>query len=756
MSVEPGQSVPSPAAPPVLRDAERLDEVRAPEVARDLGLLPREYAAVRAGLGRVPGRSELTLFAGMWSEHCSYKSTRPWLSGLPREGAGLLAGPGSHAGTVDVGEGWAVAFKIESHNHPSAVEPYQGAATGVGGILRDVVAQGARPVAVMDSLCFGDLDDPRTRFLESGVVSGIAGYGNAYGVPNVGGMTQYDPRYTGNPLVNALAAGLLRHDALRDARAAGVGNGLLYVGATTGRDGILGAAFASEELGAENTSRRSHVQVGDPFMGKKLMEACLAFDARLGMVAGQDMGACGISCAVTEMAAAGGTGVEVELERVPRREDDMLPHELLLSESQERFLYVVRQDLEAEAVRHFATYGVHAAIVGRLVAGDRVRVTWHGETVVDVPAGLVAGGCPPTAWPVAEALPPSRPYPSFPPVHDLRRTLLDLLSMPGIADTEPLWSRYDQTVGNRTVRGPGQAEAAVLKLPASRRGFALVITGRGDVCGVDPYQGARAAVADGLRRLACAGARLVAITDGINHGSPRDPVENLRLAETLRGLGDALRDLGIPVTGGNVSLYNESPLGAIPPTPMVGSLGLVEDVARVPRRALRAGDRLVLLGRLSDRPTVSCFGRLTTGSDAGESVEVDLEAEAKLARVLLDLVREHRVETAVSTGRGGLLVALAKASLASRLGVELTQLDLGDRRPDWALFGEAPAQVWLGVDPASETAVLAACRSAGVPAQVVGTVGGSRFEVHGLVSVCLEELGAAFHHRRPGLLSGGA
>ena len=714
-------------------------------VAADLGLTPREYAAICDGLGRAPNRVEVGIFAGMWSEHSSYKSTGRLLATLPRDGEGLLAGPGSHAGCVDVGEGWAVAFKVESHNHPSAVEPYQGAATGVGGILRDVVAQGARPCAVMDSLCFGEPGEGRTDFLVDGVVGGIAGYGNSYGVPNVGGRTVFDRRYAGNPLVNALAAGLVRHDGLRTAAARGTGNAVLYAGARTGRDGILGAAFASEELEAEHTARRSHVQVGDPFAGKKLMEAMLSFGPDDGLVACQDMGAVGITCAMCEMAAAGGVGLEIDLDLVPLREPGMDASDILLSESQERFLLVVEAEREESALDHFRRHGVHAAVVGRVSDTGRVRVRHGGEVVADVPAALVADGAPPAGWKAADVLPAAAPYPPFSPPSDLGAVLRTLLADPDIADAGWITGRYDATVGNRTVRGPGEAEAAVLKLPGSRRGFALVIENRGDACAVDPYLGTLACLGAARRDLACAGADLVAITDGINHGSPGDPVEFRRLTEVVRALGDGLRRLGIPVTGGNVSLYNESPLGAIPPTPMIGALGIVDDVTAVPGWRITDGESILLFGEVRDVPAHSRYGHLVTGSLEGHPPAVDLEAEDRLARFLLGAV--GRIRGAKATGTGGPAVALAKLCLHSGVGARVSLPAAG--RPDWVLFGEYPAQVWATAPPDEAAAIAAGAAAAGIHCRVAGTAGGGRLVVEGWLDEPLEALAAAFSGGRP-------
>jgi len=709
------------------------------DLARAMGLTAAEYEAITGDLDREPNRVELAIFAGMWSEHCSYKSTRRLLATLPTSGTRILAGPGAHAGCVDVGDGWAVAFKVESHNHPSAVEPYQGALTGVGGILRDVVAQGARPVAVMDALCFGDPATPRTRWLRDGVVAGIGAYGNSYGVPNVGGVTVYDPRYEGNPLVNAMAAGLVRHGDLRTGAATGPGNAVVLVGATTGRDGILGAAFASEELGAtdEHAARRSHVQVGDPFTGKKLMEACLSFAD--GLVAIQDLGACGLACAASEMAAAGGGGIELQLDLVPLRESDIEPAEILLSESQERFLLVVTPDRADAAVAHFRAAGVHAAVVGRVTDDGRLRVLAGGEIVADLPAALVADGAPDQHWDQVD-LPAPTPYPAFDPPTDAGTVLLDLLSRPGIGDAASIYERYDQTVGNRTMRGPGRGEAAVLRIPGSKRAFALDLVGRGDECGVDPYLGTQALLGAAVRNLACAGAEAVAITDGLNVGSPSDPLEYARLAEVVRGLGDGLRRLGLAVTGGNCSLYNESPLGAIPPTPMIGALGVVADASAIPGTAFEPGDEVLFLGTPQTDATLSAYGRLAAGSADGPAPTVDLEADLRLARVLTGL--GARLHAAKDVGRGGAAAALAVLCLRSGIGATVT-LDAPGRM-DWALFGEYPGCAWVAVAPGDADEVAVAATREGVEVRRAGTIGGDRLTVGGAFDLGLDDLRTAF------------
>ena len=710
--------------------SETIDVNDAKKLAADFGLTDREYTHIETTLGRVPTRTELGVFAGMWSEHCSYKSTLHWLKTLPKDGQYALAGPGSHAGVVDVGDGWAVAFKIESHNHPSAVEPFQGALTGVGGILRDIVAQGARPCAVMDSLCFGMPTSRHNRHLEDGVVAGIAAYGNAFGVPNIGGKTIYDQRYEGNILVNALAAGLCKADEMRTAAASGLGNKLVYVGAATGRDGILGAAFASEELEEDTVDDRPHVQVGDPFAGKKLMEACLSFENSQGLVACQDMGACGVTCSVFEMAAAGSVGLDVYLDDIPTREEGMTPQEILLSESQERFMFLIEADKVDAALAHFRSYGVQAAVCGEVASHDRVKIRFHDELFVDLPAELVADGCPPSDWPVADALPELEGYPAFDMPASFNDVLEALLSRPGIVNQEELYSHYDQTVGNRTVRGPTQSEASVLKLPESERGFALSISSRGDLCSHDPFLGSQATLAESARNLACTGAEPIAITDGLNIASPRDPVENKKLEQVIAGLKVGLESLEIPVTGGNVSLYNESPAGPIPPTPMVGSIGRIDKLEHVPFAHATEGDSIILLGTPKDIPTASYYGNQQTGHLVGARVDVDFDAEKKLIGFLLQETKKQSIRAAKDVGRGGLAVALAKLCARSAQGAQLTGLDV-DGRADWKLFGETAATAWILVAEEQKDSVLNAAKEHGVPALVVGAVGGERFSIAG-------------------------
>ena len=709
----------------------------AQELAARVGLSPEELVAARTGLMREPTRTELCMLAGMWSEHCSYKSSRPLLATLPKESAHVLAGPGSHAGVIDAGDGWGLAFKIESHNHPSAVEPYQGAATGVGGILRDIIAQGARPIALLDSLCFGMPDNARTVRLRDGVVAGIGGYGNAIGVPNVGGLTRYHPRYQNNPLVNAMGIGLVRHDALRTSATNQPDAALVYVGAATGRDGVLGAAFASENLSGNDTHKRPQVQVGDPFAGKKLLEACLAFGPQDGLLACQDLGAAGLTCAVTEMAATSQSGAFVDLACVPLREAGMSSEDILVSETQERFLFSVTPSKAHAAAKAFRAQGLEAAVIGHLVPGGRVRVWHEGAWVADIPAALVAGGAPLRRSTAAE-LPRPIPYIDPSPVPPPLQSLEALLKDPSLGSAHGVYSGFDQTVGNLTCKGPGQADAAVMRLPGSTRGFAACITGDGPTCAAAPFEGTQAALALALRKLSCVGARFVAVTDGINHGAPTDPVEFARLKAVIDGLGAGLRTLGVPVTGGNVSLFNQSPSGPIPPTPMIGAIGRLDDVRLSAGYALQAGQTLVFLGAWSAARGYCRWAEGLFPDSAGNAAEVDLPSDMRLASLLVEVVSRGCLPVARAVGPGGVLLALSKLCLTSGVGAQV-ELPASDGE-GWAFFGEHPAQAWVACSP-SEFAVLESlAHKHRVPLHVAGLAGGGKLSVRGVLDVSLEIL----------------
>lgn len=750
------ESPPSAAGPD-------LGDIQA--AAKEMGLSGKEYLHIEEALGRPPSPTEIAVFAGMWSEHCSYKSTLQWLRELPTTSSAVIAGPGAHAGAVRVSEEWAVAFKIESHNHPSAVEPYQGAATGVGGILRDIIALGARPCCIMDSLAFGEPTSDGNRYLIKGVVEGIAGYGNAIGIANVGGCIRFDSRYDGNPLVNALAAGMVRVDGLRTAEAVGVGNAVVYVGARTGRDGILGAAFASEELASDldNIDDRPHVQVGDPFSGRKLMEACLSFTADMGLLACQDMGASGISCAMFEMAAAGAVGIEIDLDTIPLREENMSPQEIMLSESQERFMFVVDRSLEQTALKHFRQHGVEAVVCGRVVAGDRAQARYRGEVVVDLPAALVADDAPLAYWPIDEdpvVIAALEEIGEVEGEEALAAHLLVTLADANIGDKRSVTSHYDQTVGNRTVRGPHQAEAAVLKLPDSQQGFALTLTSRGDLCAADAYLGTQAVLAEALRNLACVGAPLLAITDGLNVASPQNPTENRKLRDVIYALRDGLTALDVPVTGGNCSLYNESPSGPIPPTPMVGAIGLLENTRLLPHGP-QAGDRLLFMSGTVAGPTdmdphASFFAHHKTGQGGGKPW-VNLAAEANASRCLIDAIRQGQVSGAKDCGMGGIVVALVKLLLrgatgqdeheVSPLGAQIAWPESSSSaRADWFLFGEPPASYWLTASPEGVTALRAACGKRGLTLLEVGEVGGDHLRWQQEGAILLDQSMSALAH----------
>jgi phosphoribosylformylglycinamidine synthase len=694
------------------------------------GLTPDEYAAIVDRLGREPNRNELAMFGVMWSEHCCYKNSRPLLKQFPITGPRILVGPGENAGVVDLGDGDRLAFKIESHNHPSAVEPFQGAATGVGGILRDIFTMGARPIAVLNSLRFGPLDDPRNRRLFGGVVSGIAHYGNCVGVPTVGGEVDFDPIYSGNPLVNAMALGLMETEAIVKSGASGIGNVVLYVGSTTGRDGMGGASFASAELTDESERDRPAVQVGDPFLEKSLIEACLEAFHTGAVVAAQDMGAAGITCSTSEMAANGGVGIEFDLDKVPVRETGMVPREFLLSESQERMLFVAQPQRVGELIEIFERWGLHAAIAGRVIEEPVVRILQAGEVVANIPATALANNTPIYARDVvatpAYALEAwawtanSLPVATIEGVAGQRWNdlLVTMLDEPAIASKQWVYRQYDHQVQNNTVLLPGGADAAVIRIrqqnfgvgevesvPMSTKGVAATVDCNGRYVYLDPYEGAKAAVAEAARNLSCVGAEPLAVTDNLNFGSPEKPIGYWQLAEACRGLADACRALGTPVTGGNVSLYNETidsegnPC-AIYPTPVVGMVGLVPDIRQVCGQGwTQTGDRIYLLGD-SSALTLGGSSYLAAihATVAGQPPRMDLELEAQVQAACREGIRQGWVNSAHDCSDGGLAIALAECCISGKMGASV-QLEIGDSRLDEALFGEGGARILVSVAP---------------------------------------------------------
>jgi phosphoribosylformylglycinamidine synthase II len=709
----------------------RAEPAITPDLVRQHGLNEAEYAAILEILGREPTICELGIFSALWSEHCSYKHSKPVLRTFPTEGPQVLQGPGENAGVVRIGEGWAVAFKMESHNHPSALEPYQGAATGVGGILRDIFTMGARPVALLDCLRFGSLDTPRQRWLFSGVVRGIGDYGNCVGVPNVGGDVAFEPAYEGNPLVNAMCLGLMREEELIRARAEGIGNPLIYVGARTGRDGIHGASFASEELSEASEARRPQVQVGDPFTEKLLIEASLELIASGRIVAIQDMGAAGLTSSSAEMAGRGGVGVEIDAALVPTREPGMTPYEILLSESQERMLVVARRGCEREIMDIAARWELEAAVIGSVTADGMYRVTWNGETVAEIPGQRLVDDVP-VYYPEAresEAAAARRARAPRLGASDPAQVLERLLDRPTIASKRWVYRQYDQSVQANTVLGPG-GDAAVIRIRGTSLGVAVTAGCPARYVWLDPYEGGKAAVAEAARNLAVTGARPLAVTNCLNFGNPEKPEVFFQFREACRGMADACRALDTPITGGNVSLYNESPQGAVLPTPMIGMVGVIRDVtARVGAHFSVPGDSIVILGATRGEVGGSQYLTELTGDTFGSPPRVDLAAERALVELLVAAAGRRLLRSAHDCSDGGLAIALVEAALpeGEPLGftADLSAYGRGVE-PGALLFAEDSARAVLSLDPGSAGELLALAGEHGVPAAVIGVVGALR------------------------------
>ena len=726
----------------------------------ELGLTGAEYARIRQLLGRRPTDPELALYSVMWSEHCSYKSSklhlRQFADKAPVKGDGegggtLLAGIGHNAGVVDIGQGYAVTFKIESHNHPSYVEPFQGAATGVGGIVRDILAMGARPVAVLDSLRFGPADAPDTARVLPGVVAGISFYGNCLGLPNIGGELAFDPCYAGNPLVNALCVGVMRHADLRVAAARGPGNKVILFGARTGPDGIGGASvLASASFGGGEAGKRPSVQVGDPFMEKLLVECCLELSAA-GLVAGlQDLGAAGVSCATAELAAAGGSGMAVSLDLVPLRDPSLGPAEILMSESQERMMAVVAPQDVARFTQICARWEVPVTVIGEVTGTGRLEMTWHGEVVVDIAPETAASQGPvydrPAARPAGQDAmladdPATLPRPA--PGPGVLDTLLALLGSPDLAGKTWVTEQYDRHVRGDTVLAAPEDAGVIRVDEQTGLGVALATDGNGRYSRLDPYTGAQLALAEAYRNVAATGARPVAVTNCLNFGSPEDPGVMWQFAETVRGLADGCASLGTPVTGGNVSFYNQTGGLQIHPTPVVGVLGVLADVRhRLSLSFGRPGARVVLLGRTRPEFGGSAWAWVAHGHLGGRPPAVDLAAEQALAGVLATAAEEGLLTAAHDLSDGGLAVALAECCLAGRAGCRVSLP--GDAFT--ACFSESSARAVAEIAPGAEAAFEALCGRRGVPLSDLGTVGGDRLEVAGCFSVPVADL-AAVHGR---------
>jgi phosphoribosylformylglycinamidine (FGAM) synthase-like enzyme len=788
-----------------------------PELIREHGLTPEEYLKIEQLLGgRAPTLTELGIFSVMWSEHCSYKSSRVHLKRLPTRSQLVVQGPGENAGIIDIGDGWACAFKIESHNHPSFIEPFQGATTGVGGILRDIFTMGARPVAVMDSLRFGTIEESKAKSADGsvrstqaeihknhsimeGVVSGVASYGNCFGVPNLGGETQFEACYSGNPLVNAFALGLVRRDQIFYAKAAGEGNPVIYVGAKTGRDGIHGATMASEEFSEASEAKRPNVQVGDPFLEKLLLEACLEAMQTGAVVGIQDMGAAGLTCSTCEMGARGKVGLEIELDRVPQRETGMSAYEIMLSESQERMLLVAEKGREEEVFSVFEKWGLDAVEVGHVTRDNVMRVRQHGELVAEIPNEALTDDAPVYKRPLERWEPPverempesfrqlfdgnSKPQGLKPSSsngsigtaeavpfqsansasngatasgRDLTGAFKKLLASPNICGKRWVWQQYDHMVQTNTVEGPGAADAGVIRIKGSQRGLAMALDGNGRWCYLDPRLGAMHAVAEACRNVACSGATPIGATNCLNFGNPEKPHIMWQFSQVIDGITKACEELEVPVTGGNVSFYNETLGEGIYPTPVLGIVGILEDVHKAAKMEFRQAGRTIVLLRGSEPGDItdaesefgsSEYAKEVLGAVWGYPPELDLEKEAALQRGLVEMIQAGLLESAHDCSSGGLGVALAESAFPQRIGLSVDVASNG-LPAEFALFGEDASRVVLACDPARLAGIKQIAAKHGLVVDLLGeTVPGQvEIKVDGRVAISasVDELSEAY------------
>ncbi len=700
------------------------------------GLNDDEYQRIVKALGREPTMTELGIFSVMWSEHCSYKSSRVHLRNLPTTGPRVLQGPGENAGAVDIGEGLAAVFKIESHNHPSFIEPYQGAATGVGGIIRDIFTMGARPIALMNSLRFGELDDPLVRRNMEGVVAGIAGYGNSIGIPTVGGEVAFEECYTGNPLVNVFCLGLARADEIVKGVAKGTGNPVYYVGSKTGRDGIHGATMASAEFDENSAEKRPAVQVGDPFMEKLLLEACLEVMQTDAIIGIQDMGAAGLTCSTCEMGSRGGAGIDIDVQHVPQRETGMTPYEIMLSESQERMLLVVKRGREREVEEIFEKWDLHAAHIGEVTDDGLMRVRERGKVVAEIPTGALTDDAPvykrPMEKPKYLADVQTLTLPAKPGVADAD-ALRALLASPVVANKRWVYRQYDHMVRTNTLVLPG-AGAGVVRVKGTNRALALSVDGNGRYCYLDPYRGAILAVVEAARNVACAGGEPIGATNCLNFGNPERPEIMWQFGRAVEGITAACKALDIPITGGNVSLYNETDGKAIYPTPVLGVVGLLEDSSQVLGRSFRkSGDAIVLLGETRDELGGSEYLKVAHGMVAGEPPQVDLQAEKALQQLLVAGAREGLIRSAHDCAEGGLAVTLAECAFGTDgigFSIDVNAVQTSDAWSTTAtLFSESASRAVISVSSEKLEAFLARAKALGVPAREIGTTGSPRINV---------------------------
>ena len=723
------------------------------ELALQHGLTEEEYGRILGILGRVPSYTELGIYSVMWSEHCSYKNSIAVLKTLPRTGGRLLVSAGEeNAGLVDIGDGLAVAFKIESHNHPSAVEPYQGAATGVGGIMRDIFTMGARPIAALNSLRFGKLDNDRSKGLLKGVVKGIGDYGNSFGVPTVAGEVYFEACYQENPLVNAMSVGIVKHGQWASAVAEGPGNPVMIVGSSTGRDGIHGATFASEEISEKSEAKRPSVQVGDPFTEKLLLEATLEA-IRSGYVVGiQDMGAAGITCSTSEMSAKGKSGMKINLDRVPARETGMTAYELMLSESQERMLVVVEKGHEDDIRKIFAKWDLHAEIIGEVVEGDRLSITYQGKEVANVPPQtLVLGGGAPVYTrdaKEAEYIQSTRKFNAdrLREAGDLEDVLVKLLRSPNIASKRWVYEQYDSMVRTNNIVLAG-ADAAIVFIKDTNKALSLKTDCNGRYVYLNPRLGGMIAVAEAARNVVCTGAKPLAITNCLNFGNPYKPEVYWQFKEAVAGMGEACRTLDTPVTGGNVSFYNEAPSVAVFPTPVIGMLGLIEDVTLATTAAFKDdGDAIILLGTTRGHIGGSEYLQLIHGLTAGDAPPLDLQSEKRLHEFTLELIGRRLVKSAHDCSEGGLAVALAECCFMEPDKAHGARIRVNPGiRPDALLFGEDQTRIIISVASSDSDTILQLAASRSVPATVIGIVGGRSLEIVGMIQANVDVLARAYY-----------
>ena len=705
------------------------------ELLAQHSLTEDEYKKILEILGREPNITELGMFSVMWSEHCSYKSSRVHLKKLPTTGPRVVQGPGENAGAVDIGDGLCVVFKMESHNHPSFIEPYQGAATGVGGILRDVFTMGARPIALLDSLRFGGLDSAKNRHLMRGVVAGIAGYGNCMGVPTVGGEVRFDDIYSLNPLVNAFCLGVAHKDRIFRGTAEGVGNPVIYFGSKTGRDGIHGATMASDAFDDDSEQKRPTVQVGDPFQEKLLLEACLELMANDLLVGIQDMGAAGLTSSSCEMASRAGNGIELDLTHVPRREPGMTPYELMLSESQERMLMVAKAGKEDECLSICRKWDLDVAVVGKVTGDGRLRVLDQGQVVAEIPAKALADDGPryerPYSPPAYQDMLTNLNYDSIPDVKDANAALLTLLSSPTIASKRWVYEQYDHMVRTNTIVRPG-SDAAVVRIKGTNKAVAMTVDCNGRYCLLHPYEGARLAVVEAARNLVCSGAEPIGLTDCLNFGNPERPDIMWQFVLAIEGLKDACEHFNIPIVSGNVSFYNETNGLSIYPTPMLGMVGLIDEADRAMTQWFRdEGDAIVLLGKTREDLGGSEYLKVLQHREQGSPPFLSLDIEKALQDFALKVIHEGLVQSAHDCSDGGLAVALAECCVSGPRAAQgaVVKLGLGSLRRDALLFGESQSRIILSTRPTAVESILSRAAEAGVPAAQIGTVGGGRLVI---------------------------